>query len=179
MDGEYYMGQIITTGFGFVPKDFALCNGQLLPINIYQALFSLLGTRYGGDGIKTFGVPDLRGRTPVGAGASDDSSWQPAAYAVGTREGAETVALTSTQLPEHTHDINVAKAEKGDLRAPVNNVLGVSQGSKVYGSASSARVTLAANAVASRGAGAGHENMQPFQVLSFCIALRGIYPSRS
>lgn len=179
MDGEYYIGQIITTGFGFVPKGFALCNGQLLPIDIYPPLFSLLGTRYGGDGIRTFGLPDLRGRTPVGAGTSADSSWQPAAYAVNTREGAETVALTSTQLPEHTHDINATKTGKGNLRVPVNNVLGVSQGSKVYSSASSTKVTLAANAIASRGAGAGHENMQPFQVLSFCIALQGIYPSRS
>lgn len=179
MDGEYYLGQIITTGFGFVPKDFAACNGQLMPVNVYQALFALLGTRYGGDGIRTFALPDLRGRTPVGAGTSVDAAWQPSPYDIGTRDGAEAVALSATQLPAHTHDLNVTKTATGDLRNSVGSVLGISPASKVYRSGDAAQVQLAANAVASRGGGGKHDNMQPFQVVNYCIALNGIFPPRA
>lgn len=180
MDGEYYLGQIITTGFGFVPKDFALCDGQLLPVNVYQALFSLLGTRYGGNGITTFGLPDLRGRTPVGAGTSADAAWQPSVYEAGARDGVETVTLSATQLPGHTHDLNATKKFNGNLRLPIGNVLGANSAvvKKVYLSGSGGKVQLAANAVSTVGSGSGHENMQPFQVLSFCIALYGSYPAR-
>jgi microcystin-dependent protein len=178
-DGEFYMGQIIATAFGFVPRGFAACNGQLLPINIYQALFSLLGVRYGGDGVRNFALPDLRGRTPVGAGVSADGAWKPSAYAINARDGAETVVLKPTQLSTHTHDINATAIGVGNQRAPVGNVLGVSDSSQIYRSDSTSRVTLAANALASRGAGAGHENMQPFQVLNYLIVLDGIFPSRS
>lgn len=180
MDGEYYLGQIITTAFGIVPKDFAPCNGQLLPVNVYQALFALLGTRYGGDGIRTFALPDLRGRTPVGAGTSVDAAWQPSPYEIGTLDGAETVVLKANQVPAHTHDsVNAVKTGTGDLRTPVNNLLGVSSDKQIYVTGTPAtKVKLAANAVNSRGGGTAHDNMQPFQVLSFCIAINGIFPPR-
>jgi len=178
MDGEYYLGQIITTGFGFVPKGFALCDGQLLPVISYQALFSLLGTRYGGNGTTNFALPDIRGRTPVGAGVSADGAWQPSPYNTGTLDGAETVALTATQLPGHTHDINATKTLNGALRVPIGNVLGLCTGKKIYQNGSAGKVKLAANAVGSVGSGTGHENMQPFQVISYCIAVDGIYPPR-
>ena len=179
MDGEYYLGQIIATGFNYVPKDFAACNGQLLPVNVYQALFSLLGTRYGGDGIRTFGLPDLRGRTPVGAGASVDAAWQPSPYSAGTLGGAETVKLSASQLPGHTHDINASKTLTGDLRTPAGHILGISPASKLYRTGNAAKVQLAANAMSTVGSGSGHENMQPFQVVNFCIALQGVFPPRA
>lgn len=176
---EYYVGQIIMTSFGFTPKGFLPCNGQLLPIVRYQALFALLGTRYGGDGRITFALPDLRGRTPVGAGVSNDSTWQPLPYATGTLGGAEAVALTENQLPTHTHDISASKDVVGDLRTPVGNVLATSPSGNFYHAGDTNRVQLAANAVANRGSRTGHENMQPFQVISFCIAIDGIFPSRT
>jgi microcystin-dependent protein len=178
MEDEYFTGQIIATAFGFVPRGFRACDGQLLPVNLYRALFSLLGTRYGGDGIMTFALPDLRGRTVVGAGTSADDAWKPSPYALGAFNGADTVALKSTQLVTHTHDINATATGVGDLRGAAGNVLGVSNANQIYRSGSATKVTLAANAVASRGAGAGHENMQPFQVLNYVMAVNGMFPPR-
>ncbi len=175
---EYFLGQIIATSFNFVPQDFAACNGQLLNTNIYTGLFSLLGIRYGGDGIRTFAVPDLRGCTPVGAGVSVDAAWQPAAVDINTRGGAETVVLTKQNMPQHAHKL-IGNSDISNIRAVANGVLGGSAGNKIYRNNSNAQVTLAASALAPAGSGAAHPNMQPFSVLSYYICINGLYPSRS
>ena len=162
---EVFIGQIMLAGFAFAPRQFARCDGQLLPINQNQALFSLLGTQYGGDGITTFKLPDLRGRTPRGFGPSEP---------VGTVAGAESVGLTSAQIPPHTHRF-AGTAAAADARTPQDGLFATSSAS-LYAPPGT-QVTLAADTVASSGAGAPHQNMQPYRVLNFCIALNGIFPS--
>lgn len=171
-----FLGQIMPTAFAFAPRGFAMCNGQMLPISQNQALFSLLGTQYGGDGRSTFALPDLRGRTPTGAGLSADPSWQPPASSPGDMGGAESVALTPSSLPPHDHQLQGTAAD-GTVRRPTNALYG-KNASNLYAPASGNRVPLDATTVAASGDSAPHENMQPFQVVNFCIALSGIFPSR-
>ena len=179
MEDEYYLGQIIAIAGSSVPSGFLVCNGHFLPISNYQALFSLIGNRFGGDGVTTFALPDLRGRTPVGAGVSADQSWQPGAYPIGASGGAETVVLSANHLPAHTHDLQVADSVTGNIRNASGSVLGVSDAEPVYRSGTATMLTLADNALASRGDDTGHENMQPFQVIQYCMVVQGIYPSRT
>lgn len=177
---ENYLGQIIATPYNFTPKDFAPCNGQLMPITVYQALFSLLGVRYGGDGRTTFGLPDMRGRTPVGAGNSADGGWQPAIpVQLGDRAGVEKVTLSAEHMPPHSHTLRATKADTTPVRNPATGVLGAGGSNNLYRDASDNMVKLEANSVAASAAAAGHENMQPFVVLNYFICINGIYPSRS
>jgi microcystin-dependent protein len=176
-----YVGQIIITAFGYTPKGYAQCNGQLLPIHTNQALYHYLGTRYGGDGRITFALPDLRGATPVGSGASADPAWTPVPYALGDSAGAESVVLQAEHIPTHAHKKQLAVAAPGSLRSPSGALLAKSNGGAeaelLYAAPSaSTTVELAKNTVSNAG-GAAHPNMQPFQVVSFCIALTGIYPA--
>jgi microcystin-dependent protein len=174
-----YIGQIIMTGFGFTPRDFAPCNGQRLSIQKYPELFQVIGTLYGGDGVRDFAVPNLQGATPVGAGASADPGWTPTPYALNDSGGAETVVLKPDQVAGHTHGAQLAVANDANQRPPANAQLAVSSAANptlVYGAAD-ASVELAANTVTSVGASAGHPNMQPFRVVNFCIALRGVKPA--
>ncbi len=164
-----FLGQIMLAGFSFAPKGFAACNGQLLPISQNTALFSLLGITYGGNGQTTFGLPDLRGRTPLGFSNS---------YPLGNTGGTETVALISSELPPHTHNAQ-ANTAAGTTRTPTNGVFGGSGSEKLYGPTGSGQVPLNATSIATAGGSQPHENMQPFNVLNFCIALAGVYPSRS
>lgn len=174
---EVFIGQVMSTAFNFPPRGFALCNGQLLPINQNQALFSLLGTMYGGDGITSFALPDLRGRTPLGAGGSVDPAWQPQQHPVGQPGGTESVTLTTTSLPSHNHQLNAVTAP-GAARNPANSLYGTTT-SAIYAQASGAQVVLDATTVGKSGGGNAHQNMQPFQVINYCIALTGIFPSRN
>ena len=145
-----------------------MANGQLLPINQNQALFSLLGTAYGGDGRTNFALPDLRGRAPVHMGSG---------FAWGQNGGEESLALTSAQMPAHMHAI-AASAAAGTTAALAGNVL--ASASNLYGpSPAAAPVTLNAATVGSVGGGTAHENRQPFAVLNICISLQGIFPSRN
>jgi len=181
MDDIPFVGQIIMTAFGFTPKGYAQCNGQLLPVNQYMPLFHLLGTRYGGDGKVTFALPDLCGATPVGAGASADPAWTPEPYALGDNAGVESVVLQTGQMPPHAHAQQRALAVSGTLRNPSGALLAKSNaGTEVewlYAPLSaSSTVELAGQTVTTAG-GSGHPNMQPFQVVSFCIALQGYYPT--
>ncbi|MDE2308220.1 MAG: phage tail protein [Xanthomonadaceae bacterium] len=175
---DVYIGQIMLAGFGFPPKGFAACNGQLLPINQYQALFSLLGTQYGGNGTTNFALPDLRGRVPVGAGPSADPAWQPAALVQGTAGGAESVPLQGANLPPHTHTAQASSAA-GTARNPANALYAGSGSESIYAPASGPQAALNAQTVGTTGSGAPHENMQPFRVVNFNIALTGYFPSRS
>ncbi len=174
---EVFIGQVMSTAFNFAPRGFALCNGQLMPISQNQALFSLLGTMYGGDGRTTFALPDLRGRTPLGAGGSVDPAWQPPQHQVGERGGAESVTLTIADLPQHNHQFNAVTAPAA-ARNPASNLYGTTT-SAIYAPASGAQVALDASTIAKAGGGNAHENMQPFQVINYCIALTGIFPSRN
>lgn len=175
---DYFLGQIMLTGFGFPPRGFAQCNGQLLPINQNTALFSLLSTQFGGDGRTTFALPDLRGRTPTGAGPSADGAWQPAPYTMGELLGAETVALTGANLPMHTHNV-AATTQNGTSRDGANSIYGNSANGSVYASAASGLTALNPAQLQNAGSNQPHANLQPYLAINFNIALNGIYPSRS
>ncbi|MEA9566405.1 tail fiber protein [Xanthomonas sp. WHRI 8932A] len=179
---EFFVGQIMMTGFVFAPKYFAQCNGQLLPVNQNQALFSLLGSRFGGNGSSTFALPDMRGRTPMGYGPSADPSWQPPAMPMAQAAGAETVTLVADNLPAHSHLMDCSSAN-GDNRVPTgrlfaNNNITTGTAHALY-AAPGAMVPLSQGTVANSGGNQAHPNMQPYTAINFCIALSGIFPSRS
>lgn len=174
---EVYLGQVMLTGFGFAPRGFAACNGQLLPISQYQALFSVLGTQYGGDGIRTFALPNLQGRTPVGAGTSNGSNWQPPPYTMGDMGGVENVALQSQNMPTHSHGA-MGTTANGAQKNPTNALYGNSGTESIYATPG-AQVVLNPQTLSSVGGSQPHPNMQPFRVINFTIALAGIFPSRS
>jgi microcystin-dependent protein len=163
---EPYMGQLMLASFNFAPKGYLQCNGQLLPINQYSALFSLLQTKFGGNGVNTFALPNLQGRTPVGFGQS---------FVMGQVGGEETHTLTEREVPNHSHQIfggGTAAAIK-----PNNALLG-SGGTAIYTPATSL-VTMKSATLTAFGSSQPHENRQPYLVMNWCIAVTGIYPSRS
>ena len=162
---EPFLSEIRMMSFIFPPKGWALCNGQLLPINQNQGLFSLLGTTFGGDGRVNFGLPDLRGRVPMHVGSS---------HTLGERGGAVSHTLSVSELPVHTHPVNAATRATGGSATPSGNVLG--GGNNVY-ARTGPTTTLHPNTVQSVGGSQPHPNMQPFLTISFCIALQGIFPS--
>lgn len=166
----YYLGQIELFAGNFAPAGTAFCDGQLLPISQYDALFSLLGTIYGGDGRTTFGLPDLRGRAAVHQGQGPGLSNRP----IGSKGGTETVSLISQAIPAHTHTL---KARNADPSSGNSGVLGKAQ---IYAPAGGTRVDLSVQTVDSTPPNPAqpHQNMQPFQVLNYIIALVGVYPSR-
>jgi microcystin-dependent protein len=163
---EPFLAEIKICSFAFPPKGWALCNGQILPINQNQALFSLLGTMYGGDGRVNFALPDLRARTPVHVGDG---------VVLGERGGADSVLLTEAQLPAHGH--LRATSNQATSMTPVGNVLANAprRGVSVFAAPASTAVMTGAQSV---GGGQPHENRQPSLVLNFVIALQGIFPSR-
>jgi microcystin-dependent protein len=163
-----FLGQITIFAGNFAPRGYAFCQGQILSISQNTALFSLLGTTYGGDGRTTFALPDLRGRVPVGAGQGPGLT----AQSVGETSGQETVTLTTQQLPPHTHSIQVTNAPS-DTSNPVGAVP-AKGGSYSKG----APTGTAANATQT-GGGQPHSNLQPSLGLNYIIALEGIYPSRN
>lgn len=165
---EPFIGQIQAFGFNFAPRGWALCNGQLLPIAQYSALFSLLGTTYGGDGRTTFGLPDLRGRAPMHFGNGPGLT----SRQLGQRGGAESVTLTTAQLPSHNH--NLQSAPEGNTDEPVDNYIA---GAGLNSFSTEASTT--SKATTNSGGNLAHENMQPYLTINYCIALFGIFPSRS
>ncbi|MBK9375499.1 MAG: phage tail protein [Holophagales bacterium] len=164
---EPFLSEIRLMSFVFAPRGWALCNGQLLPINENQALFSLLGTTYGGDGRVNFALPDLRGRTPIHVGSG---------HTLGERGGEQAHTLSIAELPTHVH-VAQATTLEGDTPLPVGNVLADSP-SQLY-AAASGLTALGASTVTNTGGSQAHLNMQPFLTLSFCIALQGIFPSQN
>ncbi|MES2672322.1 MAG: tail fiber protein [Pseudomonadota bacterium] len=179
---NFFIGQIMMAGFGFAPKYFGQCNGQLLPIAQNQALFSLLGTQYGGNGSTNFALPDLRSRTPIGYASSVDPGWQPPAVQMGQTGGAENVTLLQTNLPAHTHAMN-ASTSPGDNRIPATRVFATSTNSataaNLYAPSNGAPVVMNAQSVAPAGGNQPHPNLQPYTTINFCIALQGLFPSRN
>jgi microcystin-dependent protein len=169
---EPFLAEIRIFGFNFAPRGWALCDGQILPISQNQALFSLLGTIYGGDGRTTFALPDLRGRVPIQVGSNAGSN-----YTLGQKGGEETYSLSNAEMPNHTHTAQ-GTSDMGDTPTPGGKLLADSTPSELYQGASDL-VPMHAGTIGSQGANQGHENMQPFQVLNFCIALQGLFPSRN
>jgi len=165
---EAFIGQISLLSFAFAPKGWAQCNGQLLAINTNQALFAILGTTYGGNGITTFALPNLQGRTPVHTGSG---------YFLGQIAGEETHVLTQAEMPNHAHQVVASSAPAADQVSPASNLWATSPHA-AYSSAA-ADSTMHPAAMASTGSGASHENRSPYAVVSFCIALVGIFPSRN
>ena len=165
---EPFIGEIRIMSFNFAPKGWALCNGQILQINQNQALFSLLGTTYGGDGRTTFALPNLQGRTPVHWGGNT---------VLGECAGEETHSLVSTEIPSHTH-LAGAVSVPGNASAPTGTLL-AAEPTLMYGPPTGNLVALTAGTVAPAGGSQPHDNMMPFLTLNFCIALVGIYPSRN
>ena len=182
---DFFVGQIMLTGFPFAPKFFAQCNGQTLSINQNQALYALLGVQYGGNGSTTFMLPNLQGRTPVGAGQSIGGGWNPTPYPMGGAGGAETVTLDQNAMPTHTHAVNATTAA-GTATLPTTPSLYATATPATGGAESiyapitaGTPVPLMATTITTTGSSQPHPNMQPFQVVNFNIALSGIFPSRN
>jgi microcystin-dependent protein len=175
-----FIGQVIRVGFNFAPAGWMQCQGQLLPIDQYTALFQLIGTTYGGDGQTTFGLPDLRGRVPISMGQSPNTS----NYVIGQSGGNERVMLTGPQMPQHSHFVN--KTGTGTNNVPSTTALLADEGpqgiTQVYTYApydAANQTALNSSSVGLSGGNQPHENRQPFLVIRYCISLFGIFPSQN
>lgn len=171
---EPFLGQIILVGFNFAPQGYATCDGQLLSIAQNTALFSLLGTTYGGNGQTTFALPDLRGRTPIHQGQGPGLSNR----AIGESSGTEATTLITSNLPAHTHTLN-AVSEVGTVGAPAGAFLAATGSFDPEYRPSGTTVQLAPQSVGITGGSQPVNNMQPYLVLNYAIALEGIFPSRN
>lgn len=175
MNPEPFVGEIGLAAFNYAPKGWALCNGQLLQIAQNAALFSLLGTRYGGDGVKTFGLPNFQGGTPIHKGGA-------ANHPLGQHGGEPTHTLASAEMPQHTHGLS-GSTVPGDKTNPnfggAGYVLAPDPGNFYSPGFSPGAAALADGSVSKAGNGQAHENMQPYLALNYCIALTGIFPSRN
>ena len=172
---EPFVGEIRMFAGNFAPRGWAFCDGQLLAVSQNDALFSLLGTIYGGDGRTTFGLPDLRGRIPIHAGHGPGLSER----RLGAKAGAEKVTLTVNQLPSHRHDMR-GSSQPATERDPQGHVFAETSagGADLYQASISNRGTLASNTLGNTGGSRSHTNLMPFLCVHFIIALVGIYPSR-
>jgi len=176
---DSFIGELRPVGFGFAPKGWLLCQGQLLPVLQNQALFSLLGTTYGGNGQTTFALPDLRGRLPVGVGAL---SGNPSSnYVLGQMGGVESISLTTGQMPAHTHPITgtMKTAGLGDPSNPQNNFLANDTNAQFSASPPTAAMGGGAQGTSSNiGGNQPHDNRQPVIGINYAICLQGYFPSR-
>lgn len=174
---EPFLAEVRMVGFNFAPRGWAFCDGQILPINQNQSLYSLLGTTYGGDGRTSFALPDLRGRVPIHTGRSNGGG----EHRLGQKSGEETHTLAANEMPQHNHGVQGVNETadspnpNGTFPArPVSAVGAVYADTSFQGSGN-----LGAAAVANVGGGQAHNNMQPYIAVNFCIALQGLFPSRN
>ena len=168
---EPFLAEIRIVGFNFAPRGWAFCDGQILPINQNQSLYSLLGTTYGGDGRTSFALPDLRGRTPIHVGSSNGT-----VHLEGQKGGSETVTLSAAEMPSHNH---VPRANTGQIN--VGTLAGNTWGTGTDNmfSSTTPNASMRSGIMPNVGGGQAHDNMQPYLVLNFCIALQGLFPSRN
>ena len=169
-----FVAEIRIFPFDFAPKGWAFCDGQLLPISQNTALFSLVGTTYGGDGKSTFALPNLGGRAPMHPGQGPGS----APHQLGEAGGSETVALSASEIPAHSHAL-MAQSGAASTKTPTGNVLARPARGSPYAPASGNVVAMAGQALAPAGTQVPHNNMMPYLTLRFCIALQGVYPPRT
>jgi len=173
---EPFLAEIRPFGFNFAPRGWAQCDGQILPINQNQSLYSLLGTTYGGDGRTTFGLPDLRGRLPMHEDSGGGFRW-------GQKSGAETVTLTAAQMPNHTHTGGDAKLRASSVPATTSVPTGSGLAAANVYSSDPPSVDMDSDSHTEdwgdAGGGQAHENLPPYTVINFCIALQGLFPSRN
>jgi microcystin-dependent protein len=180
---NFFIGQIMMFAGGFIPKGFLACEGQILSIAQNQALYSLLGTTYGGDGRSTFALPDLRGRIAVNAGQLNNAN-----YTLGTSFGSEKTQLTVDQLPQHVHsqqspitvNVKVNSSDDEDSNSPVGKFLRATPGEMNFSKTANAVMgpTPATITMGTGGSGQAYSNLQPTLTMIFCIATTGLYPSR-
>lgn len=176
---DYYLGEIRIFSFGMIPSGWHVCDGTILPVQQNQALFALIGNKYGGNGTTNFALPDLRGRTLVG---SDQRNLE---YNIGKQGGLESATLTSTNVPIHTHSMEMANTP-GAVGISTNRpaipttpaTVSPAVSANIYTTDISSSTFLAADTLDSAGGSTPHNNMQPFQVISYCIAIQGLWPSR-
>jgi microcystin-dependent protein len=175
-----FIGEIRMFGFNYAPRNWMQCNGAVIAISQNTALFAILGTQFGGDGRTNFGIPNLQGRAAIGAGTGPGLTPQ----SVGQTGGTPTVMLTTSELPAHNHVLNA-----GQLNPPNANQnvaiptsaarLGRSSPNNTYTAPTTPNTQMIASSISSTGGGAGHENMQPYLAMNYCIAVAGIFPSRN
>jgi microcystin-dependent protein len=168
-----FVAEIRIFPFNFAPTGWAMCNGQLLPISQNTALFSLLGTTYGGNGQSTFALPNLQGSAPMHTGQGPGLSQR----VLGQMSGTTAVTLLQSEIPQHTHALNAQNAP-GDTSSPAGNAYARAIGATPYQPPGGAQVAMAPQAVGVTGGSQPHNNMQPYLTLNFCIALQGIFPPR-
>jgi microcystin-dependent protein len=171
---EPFLAEIRMFTGNFAPQGWAMCNGQILPINQNQALFSILGTTYGGNGTTTFALPDLRGRVPIHFGQGPGLS----GYSEGQTGGVESVVLISSQIPAHTHSVNAATTG-GNQASPASGFPAIESTGTSLNYSSASNTTMNGSMIAPNSGGQAHENRPPFLAVNFIIALQGIFPSRN
>jgi microcystin-dependent protein len=170
---EPFLAEVRIVAFNFAPRGWAFCDGQILPINQNQSLYSLLGTTYGGDGHTSFALPDLRGRSPMHVGSSNGTN-----HRQGEKGGEETHTLSVAEMPNHDHTARATSAAATTDSATDGANLLAKSPEQIYRSPADL-VPMKANSVTSVGGGQAHENMPPYLVVNFAIALRGLFPSRN
>jgi microcystin-dependent protein len=167
--GQPFLGEVKIVSWNFPPKGWAFCNGQLLPINQNQALFSILGTTFGGNGQTNFGLPNLQGRAPIHQGQGS---------IIGTIGGEENHTLTLQEMAAHNHPVQ-GTSVTANQNNPASNALAASSGFQLYTTQIASLMPLDPNTIANGGGSQPHSNLQPYLVLNFIIALEGIFPSRN
>ena len=166
-----FLGEVRSFGFNFAPKNWAMCNGQLLSIEQNAALFALLGTMYGGNGVQNFALPNLQSRVPMHR--SGDGT-----YVQGQVAGSEQVTITNATMPAHNHFL-VGSTTTASTRVPTGALATSSVTTNFYYSPATSLTTLNPASIGMTGNGVGHSNLQPYLVINYCIALSGIFPSRT
>lgn len=172
--GQPFVGEIRIFAGNFAPAGWQFCQGQLLAISENETLFQLIGTTYGGDGQTTFGLPDLQGRIPIHQGARTGGD----AYQLAEKAGAETVTLSTNQVPAHSHPLTAASTP-GTIASPHNAVFAAHRDHKVFANTTAPTGNFPPSMVASAGGGQPHDNLPPYLCVNFIISLFGIYPSQS
>jgi microcystin-dependent protein len=172
---DQFVAEIRIFPFNFPPTGWAFCDGQIMPISQNTALFSLLGTTYGGDGKSTFALPDLQGSAPMQPGQGQGLSLRD----LGEQSGVESITLLVSEIPVHKHQMEADNVDPADLNIPAPaRTLAVSQNAFAYQTSTSGLGLMALQSLPPAGGGLPHNNMQPYLTLNFCIALQGIFPQR-